>query len=106
MKDLTDFTPPPQAPLRPPSQVMRLARMGSMFPTRLSFLRSLMRRLAADEVQITRPVWQMCPDGFGQQAYKGLTGFGFSNIASINQQVCAVGKLLVPRLKFVGVVAK
>ena len=82
MKDLTDFTPPPQAPLRPPSQVMRLARMGSMFPTRLSFLRSLMRRLAADEVQITRPVWQMCPDGFGHAVYTlSLGGHRYSLVA-------------------------
>ena len=39
MKDVLD---PPKVPLRSPDTVMRLARMGSMFPTRLSFLRTLM----------------------------------------------------------------
>jgi hypothetical protein len=34
---------PPQAALRPASQVMRLERMGAFFPTRVSFLRSLTR---------------------------------------------------------------
>ena len=35
-----------QLRLRPPDQVMRLSRMGSFFPTRLSFMRSLLRRLS------------------------------------------------------------
>lgn len=50
---------PPQEPLRSPDQVMGLSRMGSMFPTRLSFLRSLTRRLAAEKAQVTRPIWAM-----------------------------------------------
>ena len=47
MKDLQDV--PPQTALRDPDRVMRLTQLGAMFPTRLSFLRSLMRRLAADD---------------------------------------------------------
>lgn len=74
MKDIADFTPPPQAPLRPPSEVMRLARMGAMFPTRLSFLRSLMRRLAAEEVTVTRPAWDMDAEGFGHAVYSLVLG--------------------------------
>ncbi|WP_432817017.1 hypothetical protein [Sulfitobacter sp. JB4-11] len=82
MKDIADFTPPPQAPLRPPSQVMRLARMGSMFPTRLSFLRSLIRRLAAEQVTVARPVWQMDADGFGHAVYTvHLGGHPYSLVA-------------------------
>lgn len=60
---------PPQAALRPPDEVMRLSRMGSMFPTRLSFLRSLIRRLAAEKVTVSRPVWEMCKEGFGHAVY-------------------------------------
>ena len=63
------FVAPTPASLRPPSQVMRLSRMGSMFPTRLSFLRSLMRRLAAEKVKVTRSVWEMSDDGFGRAVY-------------------------------------
>ncbi|MEL6685320.1 MAG: hypothetical protein AAFQ00_08515, partial [Pseudomonadota bacterium] len=56
-------------PLRPPSSVMRLRRMGAAFPTRLSFLRTLMRALAADKVEVKRPVWQMDAAGFGHAVY-------------------------------------
>ena len=73
---------PPQTALRPPDAVMRLARMGSMFPTRLSFLRSLMRRLAAENVTVTRPVWEMCKDGFGHAVYSlSLGGHTYSLVA-------------------------
>ena len=60
---------PPQVPLRPPDEVMRLARMGSMFPTRLSFLRSMIRRLADENAKITRTVWNMDAGGFGHAVY-------------------------------------
>ncbi|MEQ6248679.1 hypothetical protein ABMC89_07305 [Sulfitobacter sp. HNIBRBA3233] len=56
---------PPQAPLRPPAEVMRLARMGAMFPTRLSFLRTLIRRLAAERAEVRVDRWELCPEGFG-----------------------------------------
>ena len=61
-----------QAALRPPQQVMRLSRMGSFFPTRLSFMRVMLRRLAAcdagphgasGKIAISR--WAMDDDGFG-----------------------------------------
>jgi hypothetical protein len=64
----------PQAELRPPSTVMRLRRMGAMFPTRLSFLRTLMRNLARETVQVQRPVWQMDADGFGHAVYSVRLG--------------------------------
>jgi hypothetical protein len=64
-----DVSPPPQMPLRPPSQVMRLRRMGAAFPTRLSFLPTLLRRLAAEAVTVSRPVWQMDARGFGHAVY-------------------------------------
>ena len=67
---------PPQEPLRPASSVMRLARMGAMFPTRLSFLRTLMRKLSAENVQVTRPGWAMDADGYGHAVYSlDLGGF-------------------------------
>ncbi|MGJ8544481.1 MAG: hypothetical protein ACSHWZ_03480 [Sulfitobacter sp.] len=76
---------PPAVALRPPDQVMRLSRMGAMFPTRLSFLRSLMRRLATDNVQVTRPVWQMDAHGFGRAVYSlRLGGHVYSLVAISN----------------------
>ena len=70
------------AQLRPPSTVMRLRRMGAMFPTRLSFLRTLMRDLARENVQVTRPVWEMDARGFGHAVYTlQLGGFDYSLVA-------------------------
>ena len=60
-------TIPDQKPLRPASTVMRLRRMGAMFPTRLSFLRSLMRKLSSDGAKLTRPVWDICANGYGHR---------------------------------------
>lgn len=48
---------------------MRLARMGAFFPTRLSFMRRLLRRLHAGGATFTRPKWQMDDSGFGQAVY-------------------------------------
>ena len=79
---MRDFQDIPQAPLRPPAQVMRLARMGAMFPTRLSFLRTLMRRLAAENVELRRTTWQMCEAGFGHAVYVlDLGGHAYSLVA-------------------------
>jgi hypothetical protein len=79
---MRDFQDIPQAPLRPPGQVMRLARMGAMFPTRLSFLRTLMRRLAAEKVELRRTIWRMCDEGFGHAVYVlDLGGHAYSLVA-------------------------
>ncbi len=83
MKDVLD---PPQAPLRSPDTVMRLARMGSMFPTRLSFLRVLMRKLAAENVQVVRPVWEIDAQGYGHAVYTvTLGGYRYSLVAVANE---------------------
>ncbi len=79
MRDLPDI---PQLDLRPPAQVMRLARMGASFPTRLSFLRTLLRRLGAEGAHVTRPVWEISPDGFGHAVYSiPLGGHVYSLVA-------------------------
>ena len=58
------------AELRPPEEVMRLRRMGAAFPTRLSFLRILLRRLAGKGWRVTRPQWEMDGDGYGTAVYR------------------------------------
>lgn len=79
---MLDQPPPPQVPLRTPDEVMRLVRMGSMFPTRLSFLRSLMRRLASENITISRPIWDMDTEGFGHAVYSlRLGGYDYSLVA-------------------------
>lgn len=62
--------------------VMRLRRMGAAFPTRLSFLRSLTRALAAEQVKVSRPVWDIDADGFGHAVYTvRLGGYDYSLVA-------------------------
>ena len=77
--------PPPAVDLRPASEVMRMRRMGAMFPTRLSFLRTLMRWLSEDNAKVTRPVWEMNEEGYGHAVYSvTLQGHTYSLVAVSN----------------------
>ncbi|MDW3222637.1 MAG: hypothetical protein R8G34_07060 [Paracoccaceae bacterium] len=83
---MKDFIAPAQAPLRAPDVVMRLSRMGAMFPTRLSFLRTLTRFLSTEQAQVSRHVWQMCSDGYGHAVYcVDLGGYTYSLVAVSTQ---------------------
>ena len=76
---------PDHAPLRSPHVVMRMHRMGVMMPTRLSFLRVLLRRLCAERARITRPHWEMCPDGYGTAVHQlRLSGWDYA-LVSVSQ---------------------
>ena len=67
---------------RHPNDLMRLSRIGTMFPTRLSFLRTLLRNLAAERSQLRRPVWVMDDAGFGHAVYSiDLGGHTYSLFA-------------------------
>lgn len=57
------------AVLRPPETVMRLARMGAMHPTRLSFLRAMLRRAAREGWRVDRSIWALDEAGFGHAVY-------------------------------------
>ena len=76
---------PPEAPLRPAATVMRLARLGSFHSTRLSFVRSLVRRMGRERWSFRQRHHDLDASGFGRIVYeietpKGfLTFSGFSN---------------------------
>ncbi len=55
---------------RSPAEVMRLARMGSAHPTRLSFLRVLLRRVRREGWRFDRPVWDVDACGVGRAVYR------------------------------------
>ncbi|WP_069298317.1 hypothetical protein [Neptunicoccus sediminis] len=55
---------------RPAAEVMRLARMGCGHPTRLSFLRVMLRRLRGADWDIDRPVWKVDARGVGHGVYR------------------------------------
>ena len=56
--------------LRDPDCVMRLSRMGSAHPMRLSFLRVLLRRMKAEGWRFDRPLWEMDRRGVGRAVYR------------------------------------
>ena len=60
----------PSAALRPPETVMRLARLGAMHASSLSFAPTLLRRMKAEGWRVTRPVWAIRADGFGHAVYR------------------------------------
>lgn len=81
MSELT----PQKVPLRPASEVMRLARMGQSFPMRLSFLRVLTRKLQEERAEVTRPIWNIDANGFGHAVYSvTLGGHVYSLVAFAN----------------------
>lgn len=60
----------PAIPLRDPDRVMRLSRMGSAHPMRLSFLRVMLRRMADEGWIFDRPLWQVDAKGVGRAVYR------------------------------------
>ena len=57
---------------RPASQVMRLARMGSLHQSRLSFMRVLLRRLKRNGWVFDRPIWRINEKGVGVATYRAI----------------------------------
>ena len=68
--------------LRPASDIMRLKRMGVAFPTRLSFMRILLRYLIKENVKVKRDVWDVDDQGYGQAVYSlTLGGHAYALVA-------------------------
>ena len=75
-------------PLRPPHQVMNLERLGAMHQSRLSFMRTLVRRIMRERWQIEPVTLKLDHHGYGTVVYEinaphGLFSFVlFSNYLS------------------------
>ncbi|GAA0687530.1 hypothetical protein GCM10009104_12050 [Marinobacterium maritimum] len=75
-------------PLRPAEQVMNLERLGAMHQSRLSFMRTLVRRIMRERWQIEPARFELDQDGYGTVVYEvrapqGLYSFVlFSNYLS------------------------
>ena len=52
-----------------PENVMRLSRMGSSFQTRLSFMRSLTRRISREKWKFEKIRFDVDKDGYGVSVY-------------------------------------
>jgi len=55
---------------------MRLARMGAFHPTRVSFVRTLVRRMARERWRIERERFDLDADGYGDVVYRVATPAG------------------------------
>ena len=66
---MTGPQPEPTVPLRDPAAVMRLARLGAMHQSRLSFLRVLLRRMRSEGWTFGRPCFDVDRDGTGVALY-------------------------------------
>ncbi|MDH3452338.1 MAG: hypothetical protein OEN20_07955, partial [Gammaproteobacteria bacterium] len=63
-------SPPLGIALRPPSQVMHLSRMGAFHQTRLSFKRTLLRRIQREAWTGDCPIWRIDAGGVGLAVYR------------------------------------
>ena len=78
----------PHAALRPASAVMRLERMGTFHATRVSFARTLIRRMARERWRIERERFDLDANGHGEVVYRIETPAGelrfvaFSNLST------------------------
>ena len=57
-------------PLRDPSEVMQLERLGALHQFRLSFMRSLIRRLMHEQWEIEPSTFQLDDSGYGTVVYR------------------------------------
>ncbi len=64
---------PATVPLRPPAVAMDLARMGSAFQTRLSFMRRLIRRMHREGWRIEATRFDLDQEGYGTVVYQAIT---------------------------------
>ena len=64
-----EVTLTPEAKLRPPAEVMRLARMGASFQTRISFMRRLNRLMHRERWRIERTRFDLDDEGYGAALY-------------------------------------
>lgn len=75
MSQSAHHTPARTRPFRrPAAQVMNLNRMGCSHPTRLSFLRTMLRRLRRENWTVDRPVWDVDARGSGHAVYRTRCG--------------------------------
>ncbi|MFT5808314.1 MAG: hypothetical protein ACI9LG_002617, partial [Moritella dasanensis] len=59
--------------MRDPITVMAPERLGAMHQNRISFVRTLIRKMAQQKWQVTKHDWQLSPQGFGHVIYKLTT---------------------------------
>lgn len=77
----------PSLPMRPPRIVMRLERMGSFHQTRLSFMRVLLRRIAAEGWRLRRERFDFDDKGIGTAVYAATTPRGTLRLVAFGHEL-------------------
>ena len=62
---------------------MRLNRMGSRYPSRLSFSRSMLRRLLHDNWKITKSKFDLDNNGYGTVVYEIFINNNSKNLSQL-----------------------
>jgi hypothetical protein len=75
--------------MRAPDEVMRLARLGAFHQTRLSFVRTLLRRMARERWRVSAPVQDLDPDGYGTVVYRIDTPAGPLSFVAFSSYLAA-----------------
>ena len=75
--------------MRTPEKVMRLERMGSSFPTRLSFMRTLIRRMSKENWRFERTLREVDKDGYGVSIYSVTTPNRTYSLVAFTQEIPA-----------------
>jgi len=66
---------------------MTSARIGSFHPTRISFVRSLVRRMARESWRTERPVFDLSDDGYGAAVYRVVTPMGPVSLVCFSNEI-------------------
>ena len=75
--------------MRTPEKVMRLDRMGSSFPTRISFMRTLIRRMSSEKWKFERTLRNVDKDGYGVSVYSAITPKRTYSLIAFTQEIPA-----------------
>jgi len=73
--------------LRNPDSVMNLKRMGAMHQSRISFTRSLIRKMANENWTVTKSKWDLCKDGYGTAIYNLKTPNNIYNLVIFSNHI-------------------
>ena len=67
---------PDALPMRPACQVMDLNRLGSLHQSRLSFMRTLIRRMVTENWQVDISLFDLDAQGYGTVIYEIKANYG------------------------------
>ena len=72
---------------RDPSIVMKDSRIGAMHQNRISFVRSIVRKMANENWKVTTHSWNMDKDGLGSAVYRIKTEYSVYNFIVFSNQI-------------------